>query len=243
MRRASVFATPFTAAAAAEVAGFAPLTAEKVAHALASLADHHLRGGGRPPGRHPLPDARDDPAVRRRADGPGRRAGRRTRPTPALVPGDGSTVGGRRGVAWRVRRGGRRPAGRAGLGGRPTGVAGRRPPARRTPGTAHLRAGEAERGPGAVRGGGRAGGRPCRGRPGAPPRRGRGVGPARGQRGDPALPRRGRGGPPGRRPTSRRPRAGERGRADHERTGHHVRAGAARRGAGPAGGGARPGGR
>ena len=42
MRRASVFATPFTASAAAEVAGFAPLTAEKVAHALAGLAEHHL---------------------------------------------------------------------------------------------------------------------------------------------------------------------------------------------------------
>ena len=42
IRRASVFASPFTAAAAAEVAGFAPLTATAVSHALASLAEHHL---------------------------------------------------------------------------------------------------------------------------------------------------------------------------------------------------------
>ena len=46
------------------------------------------RGGGRRTVRHPLSDARADPAVRRRADGPGRRAGRRTSPTSALVPGD-----------------------------------------------------------------------------------------------------------------------------------------------------------
>ena len=42
MRRASVFASPFTAAAAAEVAGFAPLTTTTVAQALASLAEHNL---------------------------------------------------------------------------------------------------------------------------------------------------------------------------------------------------------
>ena len=42
IRRASVFASPFTAGAAAEVAGFAPLTPIGVAHALASLAEHHL---------------------------------------------------------------------------------------------------------------------------------------------------------------------------------------------------------
>ena len=42
IRRASVFASPFTAAAAAEVAGFAPLTTTAVPHALASLAEHNL---------------------------------------------------------------------------------------------------------------------------------------------------------------------------------------------------------
>ena len=41
-RRASVFASPFTAAAAADVAGFAPLTTTAVSHALASLAEHNL---------------------------------------------------------------------------------------------------------------------------------------------------------------------------------------------------------
>ncbi len=34
--------SPFTAEAAAGVAGFAPLTTTTVAHVLASLADHHL---------------------------------------------------------------------------------------------------------------------------------------------------------------------------------------------------------
>lgn len=42
VRRASVFASPFTATAAADVAGFAPLTTTSVPHALASLAEHHL---------------------------------------------------------------------------------------------------------------------------------------------------------------------------------------------------------
>ena len=42
IRRASVFASPFTAEAAADVAGFAPLTATAVPHALASLAEHNL---------------------------------------------------------------------------------------------------------------------------------------------------------------------------------------------------------
>jgi predicted ATPase/DNA-binding CsgD family transcriptional regulator len=42
MRRASVFANPFTAAAAAEVTGFAPLSDATVAQALAVLADHCL---------------------------------------------------------------------------------------------------------------------------------------------------------------------------------------------------------
>ena len=42
IRRASVFASPFTAAAAAVVAGFAPLTTTAVSHALSSLAEHNL---------------------------------------------------------------------------------------------------------------------------------------------------------------------------------------------------------
>ena len=42
IRRASVFASPFTTEAAADVAGFEPLTSTAVWHALASLAEHHL---------------------------------------------------------------------------------------------------------------------------------------------------------------------------------------------------------
>jgi predicted ATPase/DNA-binding CsgD family transcriptional regulator len=42
MRRAAVFAGPFTASTAAEVTGFDPLSSEKVAQALATLADHSL---------------------------------------------------------------------------------------------------------------------------------------------------------------------------------------------------------
>ncbi|WP_432477133.1 ATP-binding protein [Nocardioides sp. GXQ0305] len=42
LRRSTVFASAFTAAAAAEVTGFAPLSPTSVATALASLAEHHL---------------------------------------------------------------------------------------------------------------------------------------------------------------------------------------------------------
>jgi predicted ATPase/DNA-binding CsgD family transcriptional regulator len=42
IRRASVFASPFSAAAVADVAGFAPLTTTRVSHALATLAEHNL---------------------------------------------------------------------------------------------------------------------------------------------------------------------------------------------------------
>ena len=42
LRRSSVFASAFTAASVADVAGFAPLTTASVTSALASLADHHL---------------------------------------------------------------------------------------------------------------------------------------------------------------------------------------------------------
>jgi predicted ATPase/DNA-binding CsgD family transcriptional regulator len=42
LRRTSVFAAPFTATAAAGVAGFAPIDASTLAQALASLAEHHL---------------------------------------------------------------------------------------------------------------------------------------------------------------------------------------------------------
>ncbi len=42
LRRASVFASPFTSTAAAEVTGFAPLTGDNVTPTLARLADHNL---------------------------------------------------------------------------------------------------------------------------------------------------------------------------------------------------------
>ena len=144
IRRASVFASPFAGEAAAEVAGFAPLTTTAVPHALASLAEHNLVVVDDGPSGTCYRHARADPAVRRRADGPRRRAGRRTSPTSALVPGDRDPAA----VRWRyrraVRRGGRRAASRAGLVDRPTGVACRGTPARRAAGGAHLRPGKAE---------------------------------------------------------------------------------------------------
>ena len=88
LRRASVFAAPFTAAAAATVTGHAPLMPGEVAGALARLADHSLLVVVAGPGRDSLPDVGDDPAVRRGADGRGRRGIRGARAPPALVPGD-----------------------------------------------------------------------------------------------------------------------------------------------------------
>ena len=156
MRRASVFATSFTAAAAAEVAGFAPLTAEKVAQALANLADHQLvvvldrRSGTR---YRMLETIRQYGAEL--MDRIGEQDDVRARHLRWCLA-TAEDLEARRGVTWRVRRGGRRSARRAWLGGRPTRVAGRGPPARRTPGTAHLCAGKAERSSGTVRGGGSA---------------------------------------------------------------------------------------
>ena len=116
IRRASVFASPFTAAAAADGRGLRAAHAHRGGARPRQPGRPQPAGGGRRTVRHPLPDARDDPAVRRRADGPRRRAGRRTSPTPALVPGDRDPAA----VRWRyrraVRRGGRRPAGRAAAG-------------------------------------------------------------------------------------------------------------------------------
>ena len=155
-------------------------------------------GGGRRSRPDPLPDAGDDPAVRRGADGRGRRGHRGARAPPALVPDDRGPAGGRRRHRRGLRRGRRRPAGRTRLGRRPAGPAGRRPRAGRAPGRADLRPGDAGRGPTAVRGGGRAGRRPRRSGPGPSPRSGRGLGPGGGQRGGTALPRRRRRGSPGR---------------------------------------------
>jgi hypothetical protein len=42
LRRASVFAGPFTASSAVDVTGFSPLSGDRVGHALATLADHSL---------------------------------------------------------------------------------------------------------------------------------------------------------------------------------------------------------
>ena len=119
LRRASVFATPFTSAAAAAVTGTAPLVPGQVASSLARLSDHNLLVAIRRSGRHPLSDAGDDQAVRHRAHRGGRRARRRTRSSSSLVPRDRSPTGRRRAVGGRVRRDGRRPEGRPWAGPRP----------------------------------------------------------------------------------------------------------------------------
>ena len=142
IRRASVFASPFTAEAAAEVAGFAPLTTTAVPHALASLAEHHLVvvvDGPSGTCYRMLETIRQYGAELMDRDG--EQDDVRARHLQ-LVPGDRDPAA----VRWRyrraVRRGGRRPARRAALVDRPTGVACRRTPARRAAGGAHLRAGE-----------------------------------------------------------------------------------------------------
>src|ERR1700730_9937526 len=71
--RVSVFVSPFTSPAAAEVAGFPPLEPGEVIDGLARLADQSLlivaaaAGGARVGGRHPVPGTGDDPPVRYRA--------------------------------------------------------------------------------------------------------------------------------------------------------------------------------
>ena len=222
LRRSSVFASAFTGAAAADVAGFAPLTSERVTRpSPASPSTTSWRWST--PRRHPLPDARDDPAVRRRADGPRGRAGRRTRRhlSWCLTTATRLARRDRRGV---VRRGGRRPQGRARLVGRrnlrggPTHISwpcGWRssPTPRGWPSEAQERYEEAAA---------LAADPPKP--PRAPPRGGRRVGPPRRQRGDRALPRRRRGRPP-RRVTPRPPHSSwPRRRRSSQRAGHHVRA-------------------
>ena len=237
LRRASVFAAPFTSAAAATVTGHAPLMPGRGGGGAGPPRRPQPAGGGRRSRRHPLPDVGDDPAVRRGADGRGRRGDRRC---------EAATCAG----AWRQRLGWR-PSGdtgagfdevaddlRAGLGwaADQPDAAGRRPRAGRAPGRAHLRPGDAERGPAAVRGGGRAG-------RAIPPKR---PGPCTSERPWPGAGRRatrrcGCTAPPPRRPAG--PVTGARAAVELAtaaeliiaRTGHHVRAGAARRGAGPAG--------
>ena len=67
LRRVSVFVSPFTASAAAEVAGFGPLDPDRVVDGLARLADQSLLSVAASRRRHPLPGAGDHPPVRDRA--------------------------------------------------------------------------------------------------------------------------------------------------------------------------------
>ena len=159
LRRASVFAARSPPRRRPRSPGFAPLTPARWRRALARLADHSLVVVvARPAGTRyrMLETIRQYGAERMDRE---RRARRRPGPPPALVPGDRDPAASHGApprafdeVADDLRAGLR-------LGGRPARVAGRRPPAGRAAGRAHLRPGAAERGPGAVRGGGRAGGR------------------------------------------------------------------------------------
>ncbi len=176
-------------------------------------------------GWHPVPGAGDHPPVRDRAAHRGRRAGRRARPAPGLVPGPRVRPHWRRtrGLARPVRRGRRRPPGRPDLGGRPPGSARGRVPPRLVHGRADLHAQPARRGPAAVRAGGRARRRPRRRGRGAPARRRGGRVPdARRRHVPPARCRRG-GRPPGGGHRRRRPRLGD-GRHHRVPVLRHVRA-------------------
>ena len=128
LRRVSVFAAPFTAAAAAAVpAGWPPVPGGRVHAVLAGLADQSLLVAIAGRRRHSLPRPGDHPAVRRRAARP-RRASR-TRRSPATCAGAWRSRwpdlpgGGGLGPAGGFDLGGRRAAGRAGLGGRPARAA------------------------------------------------------------------------------------------------------------------------
>jgi predicted ATPase len=198
LRRASVFAAPFTSGAAANVTAAAPMMPGEVMGALARLADHNLlvvvaAPGGthyrmletiRQYGAERMAEAGEETMVRgRHLDW--------CRAIAARLKGERGTVEGFDEVADDLRAA-------LGLGRRPTAPAGRGPRAGGASGGAHLCCGDAERGPASVRGGGHAGRRSRRRGPRASPWCGRGLGPGGRQRGGSALPGCGRGGPPGR---------------------------------------------
>jgi predicted ATPase/DNA-binding CsgD family transcriptional regulator len=233
LRRTSAFAAPFTATAATVVAGFPPLTPEGVARGLARLAEQNLL----------VASTRPDGTRYRMLETIRQYGGERMEHAAELDQVRGRHLRWCLETAARVQRGegeegfdelGRRPPRGTGLGGGPAGAP--RGGARAGPaaGRADLCRGQAERGPGALRGGRRPGRRPRRRRRSAPPGGGRRVGSARRQRRDHPVPGRRRGGPQGGRRSPGRPGARHRGRGGDERTGRHVRGGA-RGGAGPAG--------
>ncbi len=150
LRRASVFAAPFTSAAAITVTGQAPLLPGEVAGALARLVDHSLLVVAAGPGGtryRMLETIRQYGAERMVEVGEHTEVrGRHVRwclTTAARLKAEERH---RRGL----RRGRRRPAGWARLGRRPAASTGRRPRAGRAARGAHLRPGDAERGPAAV---------------------------------------------------------------------------------------------
>ena len=111
LRRISVFAAPFTAAAAQTLcAGWPPAAGDAVPAALARLAEQSLLVAVGGPVRDPLPRPGDHPPVRRRPAGRGRRGRSGFGPPPGLVPGrrrrpraaSRATTGpgGRRSTSW-----------------------------------------------------------------------------------------------------------------------------------------------
>ena len=225
IRRASVFASPFTAEAAAEVAGFAPLTTTTVAHALASLAEHHLLvvvDGPSGTCYRMLETIRQYGAELMDRDGEqddvGARHLRWCLDTATRLRSTRASAERFDEVADDLRAALRWASGRPAWHAEAHQLAVRLAEltySRGKPSEAQERYEEAA----ALTAD------PAEAAEASPPGRRRGVGPARRQRGDPTLPSRGGRGAPGRRPTTRRPRADVRRRADHERTGHHVRAG------------------
>ena len=198
LRRISVFAAPFTAAAAQTLcAGWPPAAGRRRPGRAgpARRAEPPGRRGGS--GRDPLPRPGDHPPVRRRPAGRGRRSRSGFSPPPGLVPGrrrrPRAASPRRPGLAVGLRPAGRRAARRAALGGGSRRATAGGVPAGDRAGRAVLRPRFPRRVTAAVRAGrgARAGRRP-RGRRAAL-RRGRGQVPALRRRRAPAA--------PGRRPT------------------------------------------
>ena len=124
LRRLSVFAAPFTAAAAEVVcAGWPPAEGGGIGAALARLADQSLLVARRGHVGNPVPGAGDHPPVRhRRLDAEGEAVQAAARHLGwCLDAADGARAAapGRPGLAPGVRPAGRRAAGRAALGRRP----------------------------------------------------------------------------------------------------------------------------
>jgi predicted ATPase len=128
LRRVSVFAAAFTSAAAATVAGQAPLMPGEVAGTLARLADHNLLLVVPAPGgtRYRMLETIRQYGEERMAE-VGERTGVGGRHLRWCLTTAARLDAARGRHQCRLRRGRRRPAGWARLGDRPTAAAGRRP--------------------------------------------------------------------------------------------------------------------